>query len=1018
MDKTTDKNGKVTAEILNIWENAIQPENLEIAVRFFDFSQEMDLSLLDKVTFQNIDKLQSTSKFLYLSQSFWDKIARTVNEYTDRYILFLDALGANTIFSMFGYNFIYSIKSRSLFKEQLTHALSLRYNETDAKAKILALAAESLDDVVFDRDSLKELAENDMKLLLYATDFCKGELVNAQVKLVAAALYYTEPQTMDLNSEVNFLLNVCQENKDTLLCMEACFMGYRHDVRLKEACLNKFDNVLCMFAHNILHSVSGDYLVQNRDALMEILFHNNPKQDLKKFIPECIAYILKKEDVTPYDSEHIEHLKRKIYPLFSEIAKAYPDEYILAMYADMCDADYNLALKNSYPLLYDILSAVNPQAITAHGLNRQKDSIERLISEEQKHWQPSFSDKLGEYFRGNIPLSDLAYAFEDMHNNSYSVFYELRTLVQECFTENNDFQKRYTAAQCILGGNTIILLLGKYVETQLANGIRTLIAEHVPIHYRFMAYEKIYNRVSCINKVWGIILDTMVKMKSHKDKEYADYLFNGTVFERMLYTEYLDRTNDNNCNKAAILKLCTDSSVGVRTLACTAAAKHKDYEPEVLELLKSKKAAVREVGIDILTRWGISQKYAEILEQHAATEKSSKLVDKINTILGTMLSESSVTDNSITTLVEQMTKGGKNRKLSWFYTDTFNDKVHLLNGTEAGTKYMQALLLCYAGVDTPERSEQADRLAQELNQDELQRFVGEVFLAWIDSGAEAKKKWVLYFCAIHGGSDMLDGLLHYIKEWAENSRGAIAADAVKAMALNGSSQALMSIDNLAHKCKFKQVKNAAVQALDSAAESLGITSDELGDRIIPHLGFGQNMERIFDYGTRQFKVYLTPTLELEVYDENDKKLKSLPAPAKKDTDEVAKKSNNEFKQMKKQLKSIVALQKTRLETALLADRRWSVNAWTNLFVKNPIMHSFAIGLIWAAYENDTLVQTFRYMEDGTFNTVDEDEYTLPENCTVGLVHPIDLDKDMLHTWKEQLSDYEIIQPIAQLERPV
>ena len=82
------------------------------------------------------------------------------------------------------------------------------------------------------------------------------------------------------------------------------------------------------------------------------------------------------------------------------------------------------------------------------------------------------------------------------------------------------------------------------------------------------------------------------------------------------------------------------------------------------------------------------------------------------------------------------------------------------------------------------------------------------------------------------------------------------------------------------------------------------------------------------------------------------------------------------------------------------------------------MHSFATGLIWAAYEEDKLIQTFRYMEEGSFNTPDEDEYTLPDNCTIGLVHPIDLDEDTLLTWKQQLSDYEITQPIEQLERKV
>ena len=176
---------------------------------------------------------------------------------------------------------------------------------------------------------------------------------------------------------------------------------------------------------------------------------------------------------------------------------------------------------------------------------------------------------------------------------------------------------------------------------------------------------------------------------------------------------------------------------------------------------------------------------------------------------------------------------------------------------------------------------------------------------------------------IHGGYDVQELALKYIKEWAEASRGAIAAEAVRALAMNGSSTALMAVDNMAHKFKQRQVKNAAIEAMSKAAEELGITTEELGDKIVPDLEFDENMERVFDYGTRKFKVYLTPSLEVEVFDESDKKLKNMPAPAKKDDEVLAKKSNAEFKQMKKQLKNVITVQKTRLETALLADRRWT-----------------------------------------------------------------------------------------------
>ena len=80
------------------------------------------------------------------------------------------------------------------------------------------------------------------------------------------------------------------------------------------------------------------------------------------------------------------------------------------------------------------------------------------------------------------------------------------------------------------------------------------------------------------------------------------------------------------------------------------------------------------------------------------------------------------------------------------------------------------------------------------------------------------------------------------------------------------------------------------------------------------------------------------------------------------------------------------------------------------------MQKFAIGLIWGVYDNGKLVDTFRYMDDGTFNTVDEDEYELADGQFIGLIHPLELDADTLAGWRTQLEDYEIAQPFDQLRR--
>ena len=239
-----------------------------------------------------------------------------------------------------------------------------------------------------------------------------------------------------------------------------------------------------------------------------------------------------------------------------------------------------------------------------------------------------------------------------------------------------------------------------------------------------------------------------------------------------------------------------------------------------------------------------------------------------------------------------------------------------------------------------------------------------------------------------------------------------------ALTLSDDPAALLTVDAISRKFKFRQVKAAAAAALEHAAEELGITPEELADRIVPDMGFSADGRRIFDYGPRSFTVRLTPTMELEITNDSGKTVKNLPAPGKTDDEEKANAAYSEFKTMKKQMRTTVTAQKNRLEAALASLRCWSGEAWQALFVQNPIMHQFAMSLIWGVYQGDRLQTTFRYMEDGSFNTVDEEEYQLPEGARIGIVHPVELTEEMLADWKQQLEDYEIVQSIPQLSRPV
>ncbi len=444
-------------------------------------------------------------------------------------------------------------------------------------------------------------------------------------------------------------------------------------------------------------------------------------------------------------------------------------------------------------------------------------------------------------------------------------------------------------------------------------------------------------------------------------------------------------------------------------------------EPKVLEKLKSKKAAEREMAIRILGKWGADQ-YKDALNVQLAAEKSAKLQSLIRATLDPSASTEvdTGTGGTIEDYIANIVKGNKKASLAWIY-QTPCCPVHKKDGSDAPEEWMNALMLSYSTMAKLGINQQAAQIAAMLNTAELEQFAEEVFDKWMAAGAESKKKWVLYFASIHGGIRIVNRLKQQIQEWPKAARGAIAAEAVWALSLNPTDSALLIVDSISRKFKFRQVKNAAADALVYAAKELGITTEQLSDKIVPDLGFDADCSQIFDYGERKFKVYLNPALELEVYDESDKKLKNLPAPGKRDDEEKANAAYAQFKLVKKEMKTVVTTQKLRLELALATDRRWTVPEWKALFVSKPVMHQFAIGLVWGMYDGNELKETFRYMEDGTFNTREQDEYDLEEageNNNIGLIHPVELTEDELAEWKEQLDDYEITQPFNQLDRPI
>lgn len=684
----------------------------------------------------------------------------------------------------------------------------------------------------------------------------------------------------------------------------------------------------------------------------------------------------------------------------------------------------------------------------------------RRIAAQQdvKGYQPA-ADKAQDYLLGLVEIQDILPYVEQWREQYLYDFqrYERihgyldygeeqlyrRALVLEALRLHDTYFKRYRVADSAAENSGRLSLNECYDRRQIEVILNLFDKEQVPARYQIdyfgTAFDSTYGPLVCgQNSPSQICVVTLKEIRRDWYQEWLDASESKRLPARILayrvmgerWVEYKDR----------LLECATESTKQGRDFLRAIYAGHRDWEADILAMLKSPKGSKREMAAEVLKNWG-AQQYREPLTQALEAEKTKKIRTMLQEILAPSEStaensaaegeegqpndgnhlrtggQSGSTSHSPEKIIKEALMGNHKRKLAWLSLEDM-EKVHRLDGEEASEDYMAAFLISYADMGTPGVNKDAALLGAGLKQEELAAYIEEIFRRWMEDGAQAKRKWVLYAAAIHGGEAIVPLIYARIQEWPQRARGAMAAEAVKALALNGTSSALLLVDQTARKFKFRQVKAAAAEALDYAAEQLGISREELEDKIVPNLGFDERMERTFDYGKRQFKVLLSPNLSLEVYDGNGKTLKNMPAPGKTDDAELSKGAYDAWKLLKKQLKTVVSNQKIRLDQALRIERRWETPKWRELFVKNPVMHQFAIGLIWGVYENDVLKDTFRYMEDGTFNTAQEEEYELSETGNIGLVHPIELSQELLTTWKEQLADYEIVQPVEQLERPV
>ena len=276
---------------------------------------------------------------------------------------------------------------------------------------------------------------------------------------------------------------------------------------------------------------------------------------------------------------------------------------------------------------------------------------------------------------------------------------------------------------------------------------------------------------------------------------------------------------------------------------------------------------------------------------------------------------------------------------------------------------------------------------------------------WKAKDFHGRLSWIMDAIAALGGDSSLTALASHVATWPKDGdtgrKRAIAAAGV--LAKVGTDTAILELMSLRQTAVVPSVLEATIGALHLAVASRKTTLSELFDLVTPTLGLDVNGTRTFEHAGHTYTVAFDDHFEPRLRDAAGD-LKDLDAePA--------------WNALASQLRDAVKVQTFRLEQDMIAGRRWSVEAWTRLLRDHPLLVSFTRRLVWGVYDDDALVTAFRTAEDRTLLTKDGD-MKLRGDERIGLVHPLHLSEADLAAWGESLADYEIIQPFAQLGRPL
>ncbi len=341
-------------------------------------------------------------------------------------------------------------------------------------------------------------------------------------------------------------------------------------------------------------------------------------------------------------------------------------------------------------------------------------------------------------------------------------------------------------------------------------------------------------------------------------------------------------------------------------------------------------------------------------------------------------------------------------------------RVRLRSGEEVDAASMEAIGRMLATPLPPDHPAMQDVIAA-CDPASLAALARAMFDEWVDGGMATQNRWIAHAHVLLGGDDAARELGRLARKWArakpphERRCARLAAELLGVVA---SDVALAELGALASAAAAEAAREAARDELERVALERGEDVEELVPSSLP-VDVGMVVE--LDYGARTFRAMLDPTLSLVLTDAEGSRIEELPRPTKKDDASKVKAAKEALKELRQTVKDVFTTETARLENAMIAERRWSPTRFRERILGPSVSAALASRLVWGAWKDGVLVETFRVAEDRTLATVDDAAFDL-DGAEAGIVHSLHLDEDRRARWRNVLRDYQIIQPFEQIER--